>query len=100
MDFPTTIELVWFELKRQKAQLVHNAEVQAVDPDAVTADELWSFIKKALHHCLPEELEAGDCWIALSLAQLSGLILSGAQRADLTSEPWTWKDIAVYPTLC
>lgn len=57
-------------------------------------------LKKALHHCLPEELEAGDCWIALSLAQLSGLILSGAQRADLTSEPWTWKDIAVYPTLC
>lgn len=26
---------------------------------------------------MPEELEAGDCWIALSLAQLSGLILSG-----------------------
>lgn len=47
MDFPTTIELVWFELKRQKAQLVHNAEVQAVDPDAVAADELWSFIKKS-----------------------------------------------------
>ena len=22
-----------------------------------------------------------------------------AQRADLTSEPWTWEDIAVYPTL-
>ncbi len=35
---------------------------------------LW---KKALHHCLPEELEAGDCWIALSLAQLNGLILCG-----------------------
>lgn len=27
--------------------------------------------------CLPEELEAGNCWIALSLAQLSGLILCG-----------------------
>jgi len=26
---------------------------------------------------LPEELETGDCWIALSLAQLSGLILCG-----------------------
>jgi IS1 family transposase len=155
---------------------------------------------------LPEELEIGDCWIALSLAQLSGLILCGrvgkhtdslaielvastqgkteckewgtdgwqgdervvpneidhymnqvltqrlertngilrqqtgrwhrrqnkfgqvweqtkvtlrlvisyfnwiwvhsrlgttaAQRADLASEPWTWRDIAVYPTLC
>ena len=30
---------------------------------------------KKQKHCLPEELEAGDCWIALSLAQLSGLIL-------------------------
>lgn len=31
--------------------------------------------RKKQKHCLPEELEAGDCWIALSLAQLSGLIL-------------------------
>jgi IS1 family transposase len=35
---------------------------------------LW---KKTLHQCLPEELKAGDCWIALSPAQLNGLILSG-----------------------
>jgi IS1 family transposase len=35
---------------------------------------LW---KKTLHRCLPEELEAGDCWLALSPAQLNGLILSG-----------------------
>lgn len=34
-------------------------------------------LKKTIHRCLPDELEAGDCWIALSLAQLSGLILSG-----------------------
>lgn len=26
---------------------------------------------------MPEELETGNCWIALSLSQLSGLILSG-----------------------
>lgn len=32
---------------------------------------------KKQKHCLPDELEAGDCWIALSLAQLSGLILCG-----------------------
>ena len=32
---------------------------------------------KKQKHCLPEELEAGDCWIGLSLAQLNGLILSG-----------------------
>ncbi len=32
---------------------------------------------KKQKHCLPQELETGDCWIALSLAQLSGLILCG-----------------------
>jgi hypothetical protein len=37
----------------------------------------WSFVEKNIHHCLPEELEAGECWIALSLAQLNGLILCG-----------------------
>jgi len=33
--------------------------------------------RKKQKRCLPEELEAGDCWIALSLAQMSGLILTG-----------------------
>ena len=33
--------------------------------------------EKKQKHCLPDELEAGDCWLALSLAQLSGLILTG-----------------------
>ncbi len=33
--------------------------------------------KKILHQCLPEQLAAGDCWLALSLAQLSGLVLAG-----------------------
>lgn len=39
---------------------------------------------KKQKHCLPEELETGDCWIALSLAQLNGLILSGrvGKRTD------------------
>ncbi|MDV2992479.1 MAG: IS1 family transposase ISAcma3 [Chroococcidiopsis sp. SAG 2025] len=39
---------------------------------------------KKQKHCLPEELEAGDCWIALSLAQLNGLILCGrvGKRTD------------------
>ena len=32
---------------------------------------------KKQKQCLPEQLVAGDCWIALSLAQLSGLILTG-----------------------
>jgi hypothetical protein len=29
-----------------KAQMVHNAQVQAVDPDAIAADELWSVVQK------------------------------------------------------
>jgi IS1 family transposase len=33
--------------------------------------------RKKQKHCLPQELEAGDCWIAVSLAQLSGVILCG-----------------------
>jgi IS1 family transposase len=35
------------------------------------------FALKKQKSCLPDELETGDCWIALSLAQLSGLILAG-----------------------
>ena len=30
----------------QKAQLVHNAEVQAVQTIEVSADEMWSFVSK------------------------------------------------------
>jgi len=44
---------------------------------------------KKQKHCLPEELEAGDCWIALSLAQLSGLILCarvGKHTEELAQE--------------
>jgi IS1 family transposase len=33
--------------------------------------------RKKQKHCLPEELKAGDCWIAISLAESSGLVLSG-----------------------
>ena len=29
-----------------KAQMVHNAQVQDVDTDAIAADELWSFVEK------------------------------------------------------
>jgi IS1 family transposase len=31
---------------------------------------------KKQKQCLPQELEAGDCWIAVSLADSSGLILA------------------------
>ena len=30
----------------QKAQLVHNQEVQAVETEEVSADEMWSFVSK------------------------------------------------------
>lgn len=30
----------------QRAQLIHNAEVQAVETTEVSADELWSFVSK------------------------------------------------------
>jgi hypothetical protein len=29
-----------------KAQMVHNEQVQAVDTDAIAADEMWSFVEK------------------------------------------------------
>jgi len=32
--------------------------------------------RKKQKRCLPDELEAGDCWIGLSVADSSGLILS------------------------
>jgi hypothetical protein len=36
---------------------------------------------KNIHHCLPEELEVGDCWIALSKRPVKWLdfMLSGRQ---------------------
>jgi hypothetical protein len=30
----------------QRAQLVHNAQVQAVQTQEISADELWSFVAK------------------------------------------------------
>ena len=63
---------------------MHNAQVQAVQTEEVSADELWSFVSKNIHQCLPDELEAGDCWIGVSLADSSGLILAArvGKRTD------------------
>ena len=36
--------------------------------------------RKKQKQCLPEELEADDCWIGLSLANTSGLILAARVR--------------------
>jgi hypothetical protein len=37
----------------QQAQLVHNAEVQAVQTKEVSADELWSFVQKKQSTAFP-----------------------------------------------
>jgi len=37
----------------QQAQLVHNAEVQAVQTGEVSADELWSFVSKSRSNAYP-----------------------------------------------
>ncbi len=45
--------------------------------------------QKKQKQCLPSELELGDCWIGLSLAKESGLILAarvGKHTAQLIEE--------------
>jgi hypothetical protein len=37
----------------QKAQMVHNAGVQAVDTDAIAADEMWPFVEKNKSNACP-----------------------------------------------
>lgn len=37
----------------QQAQLVHNAEVEAVQTEEVSADELWSFVSKNTSNACP-----------------------------------------------
>jgi transposase-like protein len=44
LSYNTGVSLI--RAASQKAQMVHNAEVQAVDTDAIAADELWSFVQK------------------------------------------------------
>ena len=75
LSYNTGVSLI--RAASQKAQLVHNAQVSSVDPDAIAASEMWSCVEKNIYLCLSDELEIGDCWLAMSLAQLSGLILCG-----------------------
>ncbi|MDZ4872135.1 MAG: hypothetical protein CLLPBCKN_001523 [Chroococcidiopsis cubana SAG 39.79] len=44
LAYDTVVSIV--HSSAQKAQIVHNAEVQDVDTDAIAADELWSFVEK------------------------------------------------------
>ena len=44
LAYDTVVSIV--RAASEKAQVVHNAQVQAVDTDAIAADELWSFVEK------------------------------------------------------
>ncbi len=60
----------------QKAQMIHNAEVQQVETIAITADELWSFIQKNKNNVCLGSLRWATAPIGLSQAKDSGLILA------------------------
>ncbi len=49
--YDTVVSIV--EAAALKAQMVHNAEVQDVDTDAIAADELWSFVQKNKNTAYP-----------------------------------------------
>lgn len=44
LAYETVVSIV--QTASRKAQMVHNLEVQAVETDAIGADELWSFVEK------------------------------------------------------
>lgn len=52
LAYNTVVSLV--RAASQKAQLVHNAEVQAVETEEVSADELWSFVSKNRNSVAPK----------------------------------------------
>ena len=64
--------------------LARGYSLEKVETEEVSVDEMWSFVQKkqkwslsfAEVQCVSDELEKGDCWIAISLASNSGLILS------------------------
>jgi len=53
LSYNTGVSLI--RAASQKAQLVHNAEVQAIDTDAIAADEMWSFVEKNKSTACPKE---------------------------------------------
>jgi transposase-like protein len=44
LAYDTVVSIV--RAASEKAQMVHNAQVQAVETDAIAADEFWSFVEK------------------------------------------------------
>jgi transposase-like protein len=51
LAYNTVVSLV--RAASQQAQLVHNAEVQSVQTEEVSADELWSFVSKNRSNASP-----------------------------------------------
>ena len=75
LSYNTGVSLI--RAASQKAQMVHNALGTSCGYRCHCCGRIVVVCGKKQKHCLLNELEAGDCWIALSLAQLNGLILSG-----------------------
>jgi transposase-like protein len=53
LSYNTAVSLI--RAASQKAQMVHNAEIKSVDTDAITADELWSFVEKNRSTACPKK---------------------------------------------
>ena len=51
LAYNTVVSLV--RAASQRAQQVHNAQVQSVETDEVSADEMWSFVKKSKNTASP-----------------------------------------------
>lgn len=107
----------------QRAQLVHNAKVQAIETTEVSADELWSFVSKNKRNALMAlcdnkrengidgRTRQGKVWEQTKITarlvvsyfnwvwQHSRFKNTAAQRAGLTTRSWSWHDILTYPTI-
>lgn len=59
-----------------------------------TTEQIWQGLGADESHLAFDVTYFNWIWVH------SRLGTTAAQRADLTAEPWTWLDIAVYPTLC
>jgi transposase-like protein len=57
LAYNTVVSLV--RAASQKAQLVHNAEVEAVQTEEVSADELWSFVARNRSNAQPKSERLG-----------------------------------------
>lgn len=51
LAYNTVVSLV--RAASQRAQQVHNAQVHSVDTEEVSADEMWSFVKKSKNTASP-----------------------------------------------